>query len=155
MTAREEYVAGLRMLADLLEQHDDLPLPYYGVNAEVRLPFYCYTRDQIAQFARLLPGRVDKHVDEEYESYGFSLRGALAGLHVDVKAHRNAVCERVVVGTDEVTEQVPDPSVQVPLVEVTKTVERVRWECSPLLAGTDPAPAGETGLAARLGEGQQ
>jgi hypothetical protein len=41
-----------------------------------------------------------------------------------------------VVGTREVTEEVPDPEAlaAVPKVTVTRTVEDVRWECRPLLA---------------------
>lgn len=39
MTAdRAGYIAGLRMLADLLEQHGDLPLPYQGKGTPMSFP---------------------------------------------------------------------------------------------------------------------
>ncbi|HET6291734.1 MAG TPA: hypothetical protein VFG33_00115, partial [Kribbella sp.] len=55
-------------------------------------------------------------------------------IEVHVGAYRDQVCERVVTGTREVTKTVPDPSVVVPDVEVTETVEDVEWICGPLLA---------------------
>ncbi len=54
-----------------------------------------------------------------------------------VVANREEVCERVVVGARQVTETIPDPSVTVPTVEITKTVEDVEWRCTSILAGQD------------------
>lgn len=53
-------------------------------------------------------------------------------MRLDVYAHREQVCERVVTGTEKVTKQVPDPAA--PTVEVTEEVETVEWVCRPLLA---------------------
>jgi hypothetical protein len=39
-----------------------------------------------------------------------------------------------VTGTYEVTEEVPDPDADVPMVTVTRTVENVEWDCHPVLA---------------------
>lgn len=57
-------------------------------------------------------------------------------IDIEVYGKRAEVCERVVVGTEEVEEEVPDPEVlaTVPKVKVTKTVEKVEWRCSPILA---------------------
>lgn len=142
MTAdRDGYVKGLRMLADLLEGHPDLPLPYDGASPTYgHMSVYCETRAQVASYGRALPGRWVKHVDPTSEGYGFELRGTLAGLHLDILAPRDVVCQRVVTGTKTVMRQVPDRSAPVPLVEVEETVETVEWECVPLLSGVD-APA--------------
>lgn len=140
MADRAEYIAGLRLLAVLLEQHPDLPLPYYGASETYgRMTVFCSSREQIAEFARLLPGQSTKHVDQDNSNYGFALHGTLAGLHLDIRAHRDEVCERVVTGTETVVKQVPDPTVDVPLVEVTEDVEIVEWRCAPLLSD---APSG-------------
>jgi hypothetical protein len=147
VTDRAGYITGLRMLADLLEQHPELPLPYEGT-ASNRLWIFCETREDAAGYARVLPGRVGKHTDTNSPAYGFELHGQLGGLYVKVLARREQVCERVVVGTEEITRQVPDPAVQVPMVEVTETVEKVQWRCSPLLAGPTASPAaGQPGPA--------
>ncbi len=55
---------------------------------------------------------------------------------------RAKVCERVVTGTREVTEEVPDPDA--PKVTVTRVVEDVEWRCSSILAAGegDDTPAG-------------
>jgi hypothetical protein len=130
---RADYIAGLRQLADLLEQRDDLPLPYTGTGSE--LLFILHRNDDqralLAAFARAFPGRIEKRVRGE----DFDLKASLRGLRVQVIADRNEVCERIVTGTDTVTKEVPDPTVQVPLVEVTETVEHVEWVCRPLLSG--------------------
>jgi hypothetical protein len=57
-------------------------------------------------------------------------------IDIEVYGKRAEVCERVVVGTEEVEEEVPDPEAlaAVPKVKVTKTVEQVKWVCRLLLA---------------------
>jgi hypothetical protein len=130
--ARAEYTAGLRALADLLDEHEGIPLPYHGTHSE--LCIFCDSKEQMADFARAVPGKLRKKVDEGSAVYGFELHGSIRGLKIVACTHRNEVCTRVVTGTREVTEAVPDPSVIVPLVEVTKTVEDVEWVCGPLLA---------------------
>jgi hypothetical protein len=58
------------------------------------------------------------------------------GLKVKVTTYRDAVCERVVTGTREVTREVRDPDAlaAVPTTTVTETVEDVEWVCAPLTA---------------------
>jgi hypothetical protein len=127
------------MLADLLEQNPDVPLPYQlGGGSGITFMFLSGedARDRMVKLARLIPGTLSKGVSGggEYGHY-FDLDGKLAGIDVQLTAYRDQVCERVVTGTREVTKKVPDPSVTVPVVEVTETVEDVEWVCSPLLAG--------------------
>jgi hypothetical protein len=129
---RAAYTAGLRALADALDADPGLPLPYDGTTSE--LSVFTSTKAEAAAYARLLPGKVDKAVTDGY--YGFELHGTLHGLRVLVYAPREQVCERVVLGTREVTREVPDPKAlaAVPTTTVTETVEDVEWICGSLLS---------------------
>lgn len=132
---RAAYISGLRKLADLLERNADIPLPYASGTAAApahRITFYMLdaSREAFVERARMFPGVLKKEVGNET----FSLVGSLDGLHFDVVAYRDNVCERVVTGTRKVTRTIPDPDVEVPTVEVTETVEDVEWHCAPLLS---------------------
>ncbi len=86
----------------------------------------------------------EKHVDKRDEHAQMHLIRRFGALAVVASVPREEVCERVVTGTREVTESVPDPEAmkEVPIVEVTKTVEDVEWRCRPLLAAErEPAEA--------------
>ena len=137
MADRAGYISGLRKLADLLEDHPEVPLPYQGQDPTCsRLSFnFLDVRDDnkaaMAAAARAFPGKLEKGTTAD--TY-FDLRGNLDGLYYELTAYRHAVCERVVTGTQTITRAVPDPSVKVPLVEVTEDVEVVEWRCSPIMA---------------------
>lgn len=128
---RAAAISGLRKLADLLEAHSELPLPYHGFDSYVPLTIYMLGSDRPAfvDAVRALPGKANKRVDND--TYRVSVK--LDGLEVEVAAYRDDVCERVVTGTREVKKMIPDPNVVVPVVEVTEVVEDVEWVCSPLL----------------------
>lgn len=136
MEERAAYAAGLRALADALDGNPDLPLPFDGTTSP--LSIFVHTKPEAVAFARLMHGQVDKHFNDNPD-YGFQLLGAIHGLRVRVWAPRAEVCERVVVGTREITREVPDPDAlaAVPMTMVVETVEDVVWECHPLLAGAD------------------
>lgn len=53
--------------------------------------------------------------------------------HIYVYADREQVCERVVTGTREVVEEIPDPDA--PKITRTRTEEIVEYHCGPLLGG--------------------
>lgn len=128
---RAEYTKGLRALADLLDANPDLKLPYEGSTGEL-LVILTSEDDQkaaLAAWARALPGEKRKDV----RGATFDLYGSLHGLRLQVIASRDQVCRKVVTGTREVTKTIPDPSVEVPTVEVTETVETVEWVCEPIL----------------------
>jgi len=132
-TDRAGYIAGLRALADVLERHADLPLPSYGTADynPIYLAFFgADAREELAAAARVMPCRLDKDATEKW----FNLDGWLRGLRIQLTAKRDLVCERVVIGTETVVEQVPDPAVEVPMVEVVREQEVVQWRCGPLLA---------------------
>lgn len=135
MTDRTQYIDGLRELADLLDKHDDLALPSSGNTTELVIHFLSTAdpKGDLQRFARLVPGKVDKRIWASYFDLEVKLGGP-DGLTLRASAMRDAVCERVVTGTREVTEMVPDPKVSVQLVEVTKTVEDVEWQCGSLLS---------------------
>jgi hypothetical protein len=135
---RAEYIAGLRMLADVLETNPHLRLPFDGNVSELDVMPHGDQRQELADWARVLPGRKDKG---EVAGRYLTLKGAFRGLKVKLICDREEVCERVVTGTREVTETVPDPELvaAVPVVTVTTTVEDVVWRCRPLLADADRA----------------
>lgn len=125
-TERAAYITGLRMLADLLEANDQLPLPWTGGQYDPLQLAVWTSKEQLAAITRALPGPVTK---DGTSPDVFRIHAYLAGLHVSAYAGRNEVCERVVVGTETVT---------VPAVEAQpeRTEERdvVEWKCRPLLA---------------------
>lgn len=137
---RAAYIDGLRQLADLLAAEPTLPLPntgsfdWYVFDLNSRGSDEAAMADQksaAAGIVRLLPGSQTKQDGNDL----FRFEGRIGGLETQVVVNRSAVCERVVTGTETVTKRVPDPSVEVPLVEVTETVETFEWRCAPLLAG--------------------
>lgn len=138
MRTREEQIAAIRELADWLEAHPDIPIPH-GLTGDNEFAYELihasHGGDQqavLADVARALPGKVTKYVLKVDETL-FTISGRLSGgIYIKVVADRDEVCERVVVGTRKVTEQVPAPDA--PMVEVTRTVEDVEWHCVPLLA---------------------
>lgn len=131
-TKRADYIAGLRQLADALDADPDLPLPWDGT-AVSRLSVFTATRAECAAWARVL-GHAEKEISDDY--YGFKLTGQVSGVQVLVYAPRAEVCTRRVVGTREVTKEIPDPDAlaAVPTVTVTETVEDIAWDCHPLLS---------------------
>jgi hypothetical protein len=134
-TKRERFIDGHRVIASILENHPEIPLPsliggylfgFYGDGA----------RERMAEAARIFPCSWAKDVSEtEYGDY-FKLKGQIGGIKVELSATRESICRKVVTGTHEVTEMVKDPAklAEVPEVEVTRVVEDVTWDCGSLLA---------------------
>lgn len=138
MTDRPGYIAGLRALADLLEQHDEIPLPSSpGTRRSGGVQWYLFgdkhehadQKARAAEMVRLIPGRFEKYETGDLFRFG----GSLAGLPVEIIVDRPAVCERVVTGTREVKREVTIP-VETRTETVTETVEDVEWVCQPLTA---------------------
>jgi hypothetical protein len=127
---RDEYVAGLRALADAIDADPDLPLPYHGGSTEAIV--FCDDKAEMVAWARLMTGAKRKEIDEN-SAYGFELHGQVLGLRVGVYVRRDEVCRRVVKGvrTETKTEDVTEV---VGTREVTVEVEDVEWVCEPLLA---------------------
>lgn len=137
-TTASNYTAGLRSLADLVDQNPDL-LGDLRLSADVILVPVSHAaspRGRMVAWVRAAKAAnlpIRKAFDEKWGEVSIALA---AGLTVKVYADRESVCERIVVGTREVVREVPDPDAlaALPTTTVTETVEDVRWECIPLLA---------------------
>lgn len=122
--ARAERIAwlnGIRQMADFLEQHPDVPLP------SDHQPVYIWGTDAKRQLAAaaLALGDAEKEADASF----FSLVRRFGPIVYTVKACRENVCERVVVGTKTITTQVPPEGVE--MLTVTSEEEIVEWRCPP------------------------
>ncbi|MGH3379523.1 MAG: hypothetical protein ACRDP6_32790 [Actinoallomurus sp.] len=145
---RAAYTAGLRRLADIIDNHPEVPLPVDGSDPKyLRMSFHFLSEDDpraaMAATRRALGVPMEK--DDSVSNY-FSLKGNLAGLYFTLTAFRKDVCERVVVATREVEVEEADPAAvaALPKVKRTEVIEDVEWRCTPLLAAGehDKAVAG-------------
>lgn len=139
---RAAYTAGLRALADILDAHPELPLPYDGTGSALDwIEVGDDARRHAAVFARVMPGTVAKSVSDTAGQ--FYLTFQLHGLGLRVISTRAQMCERVVTGTREVEIEEPDPQAlaALPKVKRTEVVEDVEWQCHPILAA-EQTPVG-------------
>lgn len=129
---------GLRVLAELFEANPDLAAEFWYALSSIT---DYVDRDVVVRFARAA-ARSGALVDKHFSGERAGVVAKFGPVHVTALTGRDQICERVVTGTREVTEQVPDPDAlaAVPLVEVTRTVEDVEWRCGSLLANV---PGGE------------
>lgn len=121
-------VQGLRDIADWIEKHPDLGDTHMTVDAVF------YPPDEPASAGRWARafGKAEKSVTDNGL---FKLTHPFGEVEARAVFWREAVCEKKVVGVREVTRMVPDPSVEVEMVEVVETVEDVEWVCPPILTG--------------------
>ncbi len=139
-TATDRLAAELRALADFIEANPAVTNSLkYAFN---RVLISVDTKDEVVALARAgmrtTGVKVDKHQGEKWAGVDLLFGDrSYQSVSLHVYTDREQVCERVVIGTREVTEEVPDPEAlaAVPKVTLTKTVEDVEWVCSPLLAG--------------------
>jgi hypothetical protein len=132
-TSRREYAAGLRKLADIIDDCPEVPLPYEGTNSPLMITFFRFeydTDEDVRQAMMAARKAIGGQWDKDASSAYFNLDRHLFGLKLQLTAPRESVCERVVVGTHEETKQKP-----IKYETVTETIEDVRWECSPVLSG--------------------
>jgi hypothetical protein len=131
--ARAAYAAGLRHLADVIASDPDCPYP------QGPIALFIHDGENQAEIAARLRRSLGGGRWQKKESVGgayLTLDGMCGGVPVDLWLDRDAVCERVVTGTEEVTEVIPavtEADLR-PEQTVTRTVEHVEWVCSPLLA---------------------
>lgn len=133
VTDTTTVAAALRRLADFADANPDLA-GRMGTSL-VKPMIYAQTRDMLGQFVRagLAAGAtITKTFDENWANVHLNF----GGITVEVYTTRGEVCERVVVGTETVEEEAPDPEAvaALPKVKVAKTIEKVRWVCAPILA---------------------
>jgi hypothetical protein len=122
---REEYIAGLRQLADVLEQHPEIVIPSAGRDHIWTFDFNYLNRAELVAIAKAMPGSKEKDAD----SASFRLSGKLRGLYWAAEIAREQVCTAKVVGTETQTRKVATA-----FEEVTETVDKIEWVCEPLLA---------------------
>lgn len=134
MTLNEDTAANLRKAADLLAAHPDLEQPYVTSRSTgaISLSWYLHHERGSAEKA----AAVVRAIDGTWERGEADYSGPLAtwsqvrdGLELDVSVSREQVCERVVVGVEEVT--IPAVPAQPERVEER---EKVEWKCGPLLS---------------------
>lgn len=121
---------GLRALADLIDEVPELEHHIYDQT------FHAYCRaDQFVALAQTLSGYEKVYTDDEMmlrkrmNNTDVIDRYQEGGITLQVHTAREGICTKTVTGTKTV--EVPDYS-QTPTI--TKEVEIVEWECSPLLA---------------------
>lgn len=138
-TLAQQQAAGLRALADLIEQNPQAAqwlrhtLTYSGINAHLRSDSdKAAQQAEFARIARRYGATTTKDISDKFHN----VVADFGAVKVDMIAYREEVCERVVTGTREVTEEVPDPVAlaAVPTTTVTTVVEDIEWVCRPLLA---------------------
>ncbi|MHB1950203.1 MAG: hypothetical protein ACYCQK_01860 [Acidiferrobacteraceae bacterium] len=131
-----EWAAQLRALADAVEHSGIFDDTCADGILFVRGFWTYYDKDParaMAEAARAIGGRWEKEQNEDMRQMRLVRR---FGPHrIMLFTARENVCERVVVGTETVTREMPDPDAPpVPTITVTEEVERFEWRCSPLLA---------------------
>lgn len=146
-TPRQRYIDGLRVLASVLENNEDIPLPYHGDGTDITIHFLFGSnpREAMASAAAAIPCNWSKNAREsEYGDY-FDLTGTVGGLKLRLTAYREAVCKRNVIGTEErEVDEVVTPAVT---KKVRKPVDIVEWDCGSLLAPRLPEAAETAGAA--------
>ena len=125
----------LREFADFVDDHHDL-LPE---EISIRPNSYVYNWTVNANNDQSIPDIITKamraglqnsgKVKKNYASDTFTLTFTFGELNYKILCDREEVCERIVTGTQEVTE-----SVAVKWEDQTRTKETVTWKCHPLLA---------------------
>lgn len=119
--------ADLRVMAGILE---DSGLDVHPVGSEFisvgngRFSFLCDTAEELVGVRQRLGTLGDTTWDKYATDNSFGFQGEIRGINITMWADRGAVCEAI---EEEVTELVPDPTVEVPLVEVTRT--KITWKC--------------------------
>lgn len=139
------YAANLRTVAALIEANPQLPLPAvfaYGTgNIDVSWQILHNKDDDQAQrdtaraILAAVGGKWDKKPWDDADVNRFDFTQKRDGMRLEIYARRDAICERVVTGTETVTREVPDPDAlaAVPTTTVTDVVETVEWRCEPIL----------------------
>lgn len=134
----------LRELATLVEQHPDIPEPdfeyrTYGKGPRIKFSHYgSDAEEQIAKLVKILgvPFTKNDPSANGYNEMYYVLEGTWAGVSVEIITERSTVCERVVVLTEDIEEEVPDPELvkALPTVKQHHTREIVEWQCNPVIA---------------------
>lgn len=124
-----EEATRLRELADFVEAHPDFPLRLEGRAEWSQIYIGCTDAAEMVANRRVIGGSWAKQVTDTT----FFLDGKLGLSHIRLYTARDAVCERVVTGTE--IKLVPDPDAP----KIEKEVEIVEWICPDNITGS-PMP---------------
>ena len=119
----QEFVSGLRALADWYESHPEMPVPMYtpfNVWVDIHYSDPVEVKALIADFARKLPGKVSKESNEQTFKVSADFGG---GITLGAGALRSVVCTPKQVGTRIIP---ATEAREVPIYE---------WDCDPILRG--------------------
>lgn len=127
-----QFLADNADIADNAHAYSDRVLIYYTPDESPLARLADITRRGIAAGAR-----VEKSYDDDYGKVQLHF----GPVYLQAYSNRAEVCERVVVGTREVVEEVQDPDAlaAVPTITQTRTEEIVEWQCHPILAAEQVA----------------
>ena len=127
-----EYAAGLRRLADMIENLPESVRVAYLDHPHVWCPRNSAEVAAIIRAGLDAGGEIVKYGTETSSERNVGVKfGAVEAMAL---VSKSSVCERVVTGTETI--RVPDPTYippSTPLVE--RVVDKVEWRCRPLLAG--------------------
>lgn len=110
-----DVIRRFRALADWLESHPEIPTQHEGAFA-----IYCFTREQLADVARAMPGVKRKDYDDNFAR----VHGEVGGFSVYAFTDRNQVCRKI---EKQVTRPAEPEQVIPAKPERVETV--VEWEC--------------------------
>lgn len=131
----DQLADSLRRVATMIADHPE------AVNLWDRwlgyLYFYASEEGEIRQFIDSVKGVArqsiggDPGVRKSFSPSYACVHGVIGVIQMQVATARDNVCERRVVGTELVTEEVPDPNAPLIVREVSREI--VEWDCKPLL----------------------
>jgi hypothetical protein len=136
---RKKYAGDIGELFAHLAEHPGTPMPYQVVRREVEFNFFgANPQADIAAVTKTFRCGTWEKRTYGIETAYFEMTGEWRGWKIHVSAYRDAVCKRVVTGTeDREVEEIVTPAVT---RMVTKPVEIVAWECEPATKSADLAP---------------
>lgn len=106
-TKRAEYIKGLRLLANLLAEHDDLTLPYYGSRCREQT-LYIEGSSPVTQ-ALLYIQAMDETPAMKFEWQSdrltwLAITGRMGGLHAQLRLRAQETCEYRVTGVHKASD---------------------------------------------------
>ena len=140
-TKRQEYVRGLRMVADLLEAHPEVETPNgFGESKWSPVTWFAGSVGAAAAVQRAIGGRWEKNDPNEsdYASEHLVLIRKLGEeLNIRIIVSREKICEKTVVGTERKTvRKLVSAAVY---ADVEEDVDKVEIKCGSLLSAADQA----------------
>lgn len=133
----QEHISSLAPVMHWLGQHPELGDLSMSFPLTDRISMYvpAFDEDSAERFATAVRalkdgaplGAVRREDDDSYTRFSRDF----GAVKVAIYTYRDAVCERVVVGTETV--EIADPDA--PMITVEREI--VEWKCSPILAGRD------------------